>query len=201
MLRRLRHLLRAVLLTAAILACSTPAAHADAGIPMLPVQYPEILFFLLPVIIIEMACLRMQLGTLLRRTAIAVTTANLFTFALGYPLAWVIYKGLNATIGFPSGDNDIFGHLWKMPIWVAMKIYPGWIGLQQEIGLVLFVYLILLAPGYFLSAVAKQWLVDGYDLLAFKGSTREAVWTANRYSYIFLAVVGCVLLYRAYTQM
>jgi hypothetical protein len=43
--------------------------------------------------------------------------------------------------------------------------------------------------------------MDGYDLLSFKGSAREAVWTANRYSYIFLAVVGCVLLYRAYAQM
>jgi len=168
---------------------------------MLPVQYPEVLFFILPVVIIEVAYLRMQLGTLLRRTFIAVTTANLFTFALGYPLVWVIYKGLNASIGFPNGDNDVFGHIWKVPIWVAMKINPGWIGLQQEIGLVLAVYLILLAPGYFLSAVAKQWMMDGYDLLSYKGSTREAVWNANRYSYIFLAVVGCVLLYRLYTQM
>lgn len=201
MLQRLRHLLRAGLLTAAILVCFTPAARADAGVPMLPVQYPEILLFIVPVILIETACLRWQLGTLMRRTVIAVSATNLFTVALGYPLAWLIYKGLNATVGFPPGENDVFGHLWKVPVWVAMKVYPGWLSLQQEIGLVLFIYLILLAPGYFLSGIAKQWLMDWYDLLAFKGSTREAVWTANRYSYVFLAVVGCLLLYRAYTQM
>lgn len=201
MLHRLRNLLRAGMLSAAILLCFAPAAHADAGVPMLPVQYPQILLFIFPIILIETAYLRWQLGTLLRRTTIAVSATNLFTVALGYPLAWLIYQGLNAIIGFPPGENDVFGHLWQLPMWVAVKVYPGWLSPQQQIGLVLFIYLILLAPGYFLSGMAKRWLMDWYDLLAFKGSTQEAVWNANRYSYIFLAVVGCVLLYRAYAPM
>lgn len=37
------------------------AAGADAGVPMLPIAYPVVLFFLLPVVAIEAVYLQMRL--------------------------------------------------------------------------------------------------------------------------------------------
>lgn len=195
----MRHKLRAGfvggLLTAAIVALSPPAAHADAGIPMLPVQYPQILLYIIPIIVIEAVYLRRHLNVKMRRTVIAVTTVNLVTVGLGYPLTWGMYKALDGVIGFPASPDPVFTRVWQLPMWVAVRLFPSWTGPAQGIWPVLAVYVLLLLPGFVLSGIVKSWLINWYDLLNFRGNTKMAVLVANRYSYFFLAVTGCVLLY------
>ncbi|MGA7885187.1 MAG: hypothetical protein WCA44_05545 [Acidobacteriaceae bacterium] len=200
----MRHKLAVVLgggLIAATVAFLPPAAHADAGIPMLPVQYPEILLYILPVILIEAVYLQRQLNTRLRRTMIAVTLVNLVTVALGYPLAWAMYKILDWMFGFPPVTTPMFYNLWKVPVWISMKMFPAWVGLREGMWTVLAVWVALLIPSFLLTGLVKAWLVGWYDLLNFKGNTRPAVWMANRYSYFFLSVTGCVLLYLTYSSL
>lgn len=189
------------LTVAAIVSLLPPAAHADAGIPMLPVQYPELLLYVLPVILIETVYLSRHLHTQWRRTAIALTVANMLTVALGFPLAWGIYKLTNWMFGFPPITTSIFSNMWRVPVWIAIKMFPAWAGLRQEAWPVLAVWVVLLLPSFLLSGLVKAWLVQWYDLLNFKGNTRPAVWTANRYSYLFLIVTGCVLLYVVYSRL
>lgn len=177
------------------------AAHADAGIPMLPVQYPEILLYILPVVLMETISLQRQLKTPMRRTAIAVTLVNLVTVALGYPLAWAMYRMLDWMFGFPPVATPIYTNLWKVPVWISVKMFPAWAGLHEGVWPVLAVWVALLIPSFLLSGFVKAWLVQWYDLLNFKGNTRPAVWTANRYSYFFLVVCGCVLLYLTYRSL
>lgn len=186
---------------AAIAVICPPAAHADAGIPMLPVQYPELLLYILPVILIEAVYLKRQLNTQMRRTMIAVAGVNLMTVALGYPLAWLMYQAMNWMFGLPPDPTPLFTHLWRVPVWISVKMFPAWAGLRQEMWPVLAVWVALLIPSFLLSGLVKAWLVEWYDLLNFKGNTRPAVWMANRYSYFFLIVTGCVLLYRMYSSM
>lgn len=186
---------------AAIVAFLPPAAHADAGIPMLPVQYPELLLYILPVIAIEAAYLMRQLKTPMRRTTMAVTLVNLTTVALGYPLAWAMYKLLDWMFSFPPVSTPMFTNLWRVPVWICLKMFPAWAGLHQEVWPVLAVWVVLLLPSFLLSGFVKAWLMRLYDLLNFKGNTRPAVWMANRYSYLFLAVTGCVLLYVIYSRL
>lgn len=174
------------------------AAYADAGIPMLPVKYPEIMLFLVPVILIEAAYLRSELHSRWRRTLIAVSGVNLLTMALGYPLSWLLYVWLNHLIGFSPPGPAIFSHLASVPVWICTRLLPQWGGVHQEIWPVLVVFVLLLVPSYLLSGFVKAWIVDLFDLLHNKGSSRHAVWVANRLSYLFLAAAGCVLLYSLY---
>lgn len=189
------------LMIAAIAAFVPPAAHADAGIAMLPVQYPQLLLYILPVILIEVVYLERQLNTRVRRTIIAITGINLVTVALGFPLAWSMYKVLDWMFGFPAATTPVVTNVWNVPLMIAVKIFPAWAGLRQEVWPVLAVWVVLLIPSFLLTGLVKSWLVEWYDLLDCKGSTRAAVWMANRYSYFFLTVTGCVLLYMMYSKM
>ncbi len=187
------------MLAVAVLFCFPMPAAADAGIPMLPVRYPEIVLFLIPVVLIEAIYLSSQLHSRFRRTLIAVTGANALTMALGYPLAWLLYVWLDRLIGFPSAGSAIFTHAAWLPVWVCTRLMPQWGGIHQQMWPVLATFVLLLLPSYILSGAVKAWMMDLFDLLHSKSSSRHEVWMANRLSYLFLAAAGCVLLYNLYT--
>jgi hypothetical protein len=177
-------------------------ARADAGIPMMPVKYPQLLLFLLPVIVIETIYLKRNLQARWRRTLVAVAGLNLVTMGLGYPLAYGIYAALNWSLHFPEGMTVVFSRLGWLPEWLCVRLFPAWTGLQTGGSFpVLATFVVLLLPSFLLSGFVKAWLMDAYDLLNFKGSVRPAVWVANRLSYLFLIVVGCVILYQSLGQM
>lgn len=183
---------------AAVLIGSPAVAQADAGIPMLPVQYPALLLYLAPVIAIEFLYLLSQLHTNGRRTFVVVTIVNTITMGLGFPLAWGIYMGLDRWLQFPPVSAQVFTRLGWMPVWVCARLFPAWEGLGQQVWPVLVVFVILMIPGYFLSGILKSCLVEWYDLLSYRGNSRAAVWEANRLSHLFLAIAGCAVLYRTY---
>ncbi|HTV15985.1 MAG TPA: hypothetical protein VME68_14790 [Acidobacteriaceae bacterium] len=200
-MRKARHSLSGSLLVAAFLIFFAPPARADAGIPMMPVRYPEILLFLIPVIAIETVYLKRHLQARWRRTLIAVAGLNLITTGMGYPLAYGIYAGLNWSLHFPEGMSTVFQHLGWLPLWLCVRLFPGWTGLQQGGAFpVLATFVVLLLPSFLLSGFVKAWLIDWYDLLSFGGTARSAVWVANRLSYLFLIVVGCMILYQSLGQ-
>lgn len=176
------------------------SAHADAGIPMMPVRYPVVLLYLIPVILIEIIYLQRQLNTNLRRTCVAVVGMNVVTTGIGYPLMYGLYVALDSMLHFPQGLGPAFTHLGWVPMWMTAQFFPEWTGLQQSIWVMLGMFLVLLLPGYFLSGMVKSWLLTGYDLLNLRGNTKAAVWMATRLSYAFLATAGCVILYLIYTQ-
>jgi hypothetical protein len=177
-------------------------ARADAGIPMMPVRYPELLLFVLPVIAIETIYLKRHLQAHWRRTLIAVSALNLITTGLGYPLAYGLYAGLNWSLHFPTGMSVVFTRLGWLPLWLCMRLFPAWTGMEQGGSLpVLGVFVVLLLPSFILSGLVKAWLMDWYDLMNYGGSARSAVWVANRLSYLFLVVAGCMILYQSLGQI
>jgi hypothetical protein len=181
-------------LGAAILMMFPCQAHADAGIAMMPVRYPLILVYLLPVIGIEAFYLKSQLGGRWRRTLVASAGVNIITMGMGYPLAWFIYMALNWGFHFPTGMDEVFTRVGSwLPMYLSATLLPN--AMQQSALPVLGLWVVLQTPGFFLSGMMKVWLVDWYDLLSRNTSSKSAIWDANRLSYLFLIVAGCVVLY------
>ena len=198
MLPKTRGSVAGFVLTAAVLACCPATARADAGIPMLPVTYQTMLFFLLLVVIIEVIYLQARLRTRLRRTLIAVTTVNAAAAGLGFPLAWLIYKILDSWAGFPGGQSGVFSDMQFVPLWVCIKMFPDWAGTHGQVWLIMAMFVTLLIPSYLLTRILKSWVFDWYDLLRYDGDIKPAILMANRLSYLLLALTGCMLLFRTF---
>ena len=107
---------RAPLLLAALL-LSPISARADAGIPMIGIAYPAILFLIIPVIAVEAAYLRLRLRTGWKNTLGAVAKANAITMLLGFPLAWLILFLLELAIWGVADWTGLLKHFrtvsWK----------------------------------------------------------------------------------------
>jgi len=155
---------------------------------MLPVTYPLILLFLVPVIAIEVFYIQRCLHTQWRNTVIAATTANTLTMLLGYPLIWILLTALQ----FQSTDflNRTHSAVFVM-ILTAGWPSPGY-GADWEI---LAAFLILLVPAFLLSAFVEGVLLSRFRWLRSDRRSTRTVWAANALSYCFLAIAGCVVLW------
>lgn len=190
------HLRRAVL-AGVILVFLSPAAHADAGIPMLPIAYPVVLLFLLPVIAIESIYLRAKLKTGWWGIVKGVSIVNAVTLILGYPLAWVlafvveyVFTGV-ALLFIKAGFERTIE---RLPLWASGVLAPAWLGPTEDIWPILVAFVVLLIPAFFLSGyVEARMMAKRIELSG--GVVKRAVWQANVCSYVFLAVAGFTTLY------
>lgn len=194
-----RSVLLGGLLTGGVLLLSPTAAHADAGIPMLPFAYPVIVVFLLPVIAIEALYIRIRLRTDWKNTISATAKANLITLLLGFPLAWLIFfvveMTLYAALMFSGVENHIHWALSpRATDFLIVITSAAWMGPIEERWAVPVAYVALLIPSFFLSGYVESRLLDKRGWLRSEGRSANVVWQANVLSYIFLAVVGCLAL-------
>lgn len=180
----------------------TPAVRADAGIPMLPLAYPVVLLFLVPVIGIETLFLRIRLRTDWWRTLKGVSVVNVVTLVLGYPLAWLIsfllellFIAVMLLIG-KAGGGALVSHMDRVPMWMGVVLLPAWLGPGEQLWPVILAFCALLVPAFLLSGWVESWMIDRYDLLRWERPDRRAVWIANVWwSYVFLAALGSAVLY------
>src|SRR5450755_3352914 len=63
---------------------------ADAGIPMLFVQWPLMAYALVPVIAVELFVFRRALRLTYKSALLGTTLANIASTAVGFPIAWGI---------------------------------------------------------------------------------------------------------------
>lgn len=188
---------RPAVVVATLLLCPS-AAFADAGIPMLPVAYPSIVLFLVPVIALEAAYIRLRLRSSWRNTLIATTKANLLTMLLGYPLTWLLCFVLEIAFWFLLDSTGIPNRLpWKYGI-VGQNVFlavvsAAWLGPVKERWPLLVAFVILLIPSFLLSGFVESRLLDGRNWLKHDSSSTSIVWQANVISYVFLGIAGCFL--------
>jgi hypothetical protein len=201
MLPKMRRGVTGGLTAAAVAVCIPATARADAGIAMLPVNHETMWFFLLLVIIIEIIYLQSRLKTRFRRTLIAVTTVNIATTGLGFPLAWLLYSGLDSYANFPGGVAGAFNNMHFLPFWMCQKIFPDLVGMHAEIWVVLGLFITLLVPSYLVTRLVKTWVFVWYDLLRYEGDIKPAILMANRLSYLLLVLTGCMLLFRTFQHL
>jgi len=177
---------------------SPNVAHADAGIPMLPVAYPVIVVFLLPVIAIEAVYIRMRLRTDWGATIRATAKANLVTMLLGFPLAWLVFLFLEivlyAALLFSGIENHIHWTLGRsVTDFLVVLTSAAWMGPVEEKWAVPVAFVVLLIPSFVFSGYLESRLVSKSGL-GYQRLCRRAVWEANTLSYIFLATLGVLAL-------
>ena len=166
---------------------------ADAGIPMLMVQWPLMLCALLPIILIETEVVRRQLSLPYRNAIVGAAKANLLSTCAGVPLAWVIMLAIELSAGFP------LLHLAEKQHWliehspldyVIAVLTMAWIGPSVP-GMALAATL-LLVPTFFISvflerrSYRRSWPDVGKTVLD------RSVCFANLASYSLLFVAACV---------
>jgi hypothetical protein len=175
-------------LLAFVLLLSPATANADAGVPMLPVTYPLILLFLVPVIAIEAFYIQRHLRTQWRNTIIATTVANTLTMLLGYPmiLSLLTLLQLQSTDFLNQTHSAVFIMI-LTAAWPTPKYGADW-----EI---LAAFLILLVPAFLLSAFVEGVLLSHFRWLRSDRRSTHTVWMANVLSYCFLAIAGCIVLW------
>lgn len=168
--------------------------------PLLPLAYPVVLLFLIPVIGIEAFYLRATLKTGWRATLFATAKANAVTMLLGYPLAWLMYFALEMVLwGVLSitriGDRlqGAPGHAIAKMIIVATS--AAWMGPVGERWAIPFAFVILLIPSFLLSGFLESRLLERPGWLPCASPRTKAVWQANALSYVFLAIVGWMALW------
>ena len=166
---------------------------------MLPFAYPVILVFLLPVIVIEAAYIRIRLNTEWKSTLVATTKANAITLVLGFPLAWLIFFLVEMLCWMALAFSGIEGHIhWtlspKISDFLIIVTSAAWMGPVEEKWAVPVAYVVLLIPSFVLSGYVESRLLDGRGWLKFEGRGARIIWQANILSYIFLAVVGSAAL-------
>jgi hypothetical protein len=214
------HNMRRAALAAVALLSLPMTARADAGIPMLPVAYPIVLLFLLPVIAIEAIYLRARLKTGWWQTIKGVSIVNAVTTLLGYPLAWLLSFLVEILLMITVdslGKVGISDRVLFRLSWLGFLV-PAWIGPTDQKWPVMLAFAVLLLPSFLLSGYAEGRIVRHYGLLGFEGETSagpitllsspgagsgsssnkavaRAVWMANVWSYLFLLCAGCLTLY------
>ena len=199
-----RKLTRIALLGLAFL--TTPIiSRADTGIPLIAVSYPIMLDLLIGVIAIETLWITLTLHTPWGKTLAGTSIVNVLTTLLGYPLVWFMYLLLSMAV--TSGtlhldqvpwhsvakiSNNLTGYvdgIFSLPAWLG-----GWgpdLRWPAVAG-----FALLLIPCFFVSGKVealflsrKWWFPEDVR------RTKSAVWRANVASYLFLLIVGSLMIY------
>lgn len=195
-----RTLSRGAILLAAMAALPT-CARADAGIPMIAFSFPIMVVLLVFVVLIEAAYFRMKIKTTWKDSLLSLGKANLLTTLLGFPLTWIALVAVEIPLWFLLAKAlDRHKHLQEL-----LNTTPGralgvvlsaaWLGPTESKWPVVAAFLVLLVPAYFASAWIEAKIVSTQNSNENGATARTAVWRANLLSYLFLAVVGALILH------
>jgi hypothetical protein len=170
------------------------ALLADAGVPMIFVQWPLMICALIPVIGIEALVMRRRLGLPNTRAFAGATKANLVSTLVGVPLAWGVMLAVEVITLYPlscaaeqwhwRGEAPVFYLLFVLGMaWIGPPSTSAWpIALAAAL---------LLIPTFFVSfRLERPFYRRSYPELS-RTVVDRSVWTANLWSYGLLFVVGC----------
>jgi hypothetical protein len=167
---------------------------ADAGIPMLVVQWPLMIGALVPIIVVESLLIRIWLPISFRDAITGTALANVVSTVVGVPLAWLamfvieLVTMLPVAIAAQRWNWDLHAPLVQI---IGFAFSAAWIGTANAIWLVPLAAAVLLVPCFFISV----WLERRICLQAWPGmdsaAVRRAVFRANLASYFILILLAC----------
>src|SRR5687767_11449757 len=172
---------------------------ANAGIPMIFVEWPLMLGALVPVIIAEALLIRRWLSLSPREAFTGVTKANLISTAVGVPLAWLVMLMIEFAVLMPVGLAADHWQ-WKLdaPIWQALGFLfsIAWLGPYQH-GLHWMVptaAALLLIPCFYTSVWLERLTCVRAWPKADVTRVKRCVYLANLASYLVLFSLACGLI-------
>ena len=168
------------------------AILANAGVPMLAIEWPLMWLALIPVILIETAITQRQLNFKYVPTLKAVAVANLVSTAIGIPLSW----GGMVIINMLSGGGGGFGvDTWAQRI-ATLAIAASWLAPYEGDlhWLIPAALCVLLIPAFFASGWIEYWVCRAFWKNSDRKQVSSAIWKANLASYCLLLILGLLWL-------
>jgi hypothetical protein len=181
---------------AVCLALPISFAFANAGLPMIIVGLPNLIFALIPVVIIEALYLHKRHNLNFIKSLKAFGWANILTTFIGFPLTWGCLFGLQLLFGLmlggscsPGFDNIFYSIIsvlthaaWLCP-WEGKMVWLIPLALMQ-----------CLIVAYFVSAYLEALVIKKIFKEENSKTISKAVWQANSITYSILILINLVLM-------
>ena len=170
-------------------------ASADAGVPMIFLSFPIMLFALIPIIFIEAGILKKILGTTFKKSITSSSVANIVTTIIGFPLSWGLLLGLellnigirgSCGLGFSNIGTSIITAIVESAWICPWENYLYW--------LVPVAFIINLIVAFFVSVLFEYLILKKMFKEIGKRNVKRSVWIANLVSYSFLVIFGLIYL-------
>jgi len=167
---------------------------ADAGVPMIFVQWPLMICALLPVIAIEALVVRKRLSSSYGRAFGGAAKANMVSTLAGVPLAWGLMLILEFATFYPLAMAAEKWH-WRpnSPLFYLLNVLQiAWTGPPvTSYWEIAFAATLLLGPTFFVSVrLERPFYRRSYAELD-SGAVDRSVWFANLCSYALLFIAAC----------
>jgi hypothetical protein len=166
---------------------------ADAGVPMLVLEWPALLLALVPVVVVEAVLCSRWLRIPLRSALAGSAKANGLSTLVGVPLAWLVLLVLEVVVLVPTALlTDGEGPASPLLQLVAFLFGIAWLGppYSKLFWMVPLAAALLLVPTFFVSVLIETRVCRASWPDAEEGPLRRAVWRANLVSYGILFVVA-----------
>jgi hypothetical protein len=171
---------------------------ADAGVPMLTIEWPVMIMALVPIIAIEAALFSRWLALSWRRAFIGSAKANLLSTLIGVPLAWLAMFALELLVMYPVSVLIKRGLEFKSPVWELLGFLASiaWLAPVESklYWMVPAAAALLLVPTFYLSVVLERRVCVANWPDADAGRVRRAVLRANLVTYGILFLLAVALL-------
>jgi hypothetical protein len=169
---------------------------ANAGVPMIFIQWPLMLAALAPIIAVEAWLIRRWTPVSSREALIGVAKANLLSTLIGVPLAWLAMLAVEFAVLVPPYMVSERYHLdYRGPVWSTLEFLfsAAWLDPDERslhwmvpaaVGL-------LLVPCFYASVVIERWACLRTWRTVDPTAVRRGVFRANLASYLLLFALAC----------
>jgi hypothetical protein len=168
-------------------------ALADAALPIFFIEWPIMLFALIPVIVVEAVLVRRWVPLSYWEAFIGIGLANALSTVFGVPLAWL---AMQLAIMLPMGMTaekwnwNLHGPVFRV-IGIIMSSALIWGGSDDFKWMIPAGLVVLLIPCFYLSV----WIESPVCLRIWKNANpaevRRGVYRANLASYLLLFILTC----------
>lgn len=173
---------------------SPSVALANAGVPMIFLSFPVMLFALIPIILIEARVLKKILEITYKKAIVPSGVVNLVTTIIGFPLSWGLLLGLELLTTSGScgpGFSNIGTSI------VTVIIESAWICPWENYlyWLIPVAFIISLIVAFFVSVLVEYLILKKIFKDFDKQKIKKGVWIANFVSYSFLVILSLIYLF------
>ena len=163
---------------------------ADADIPMVILEFPAMLYALVPVILVEILVAKKLMRLEPRRSMKAIVIANLASTLLGFPLLWILLTGIELLTG--GGGAYGLQSFWARVFAVTVQA-PWLIPYEEDLKWMIPVAAAyLLIPAFFVSVFLERWICKMFWRDREKEEIRRFSWMAHFASYAVLIVIAAI---------
>jgi len=169
---------------------------ADAGIPMIFVQWPLMIGALIPVIVVEALLIRRWVQLSYRDAFIGTTKANLLSTLVGFPLAWLAMFAVEMVVLYPVCIAAVkWGWNLDSPFFRIIGFLVGiaWLGPADphDYWLIPLAAALLLVPSFYVSVWLERFICRRAWPSSDAAAVRLGVYRVNLASYAMLFILAC----------